>query len=195
MLGAHEHVRRQRCQGTKRDIRRQLQIVGDRDVDCRVVQAVEQVFLVRHLGTDPGLGISGDKGLQQLGHHDRCQGGEPAHVEFAPGQVTECCRGGVQSLRLFQKLFCFLEQFAPGRRQRQPLGVVTQEELRAEFGFQLGNGRRNRGLRDIGPARGVRDAAGLAGGDKVAELAQGQFHRCAPESATRCCEARGVARG
>ena len=67
------------------------------------------------------------------------------------------------------------------RRQGQPLGMVADEELDAEILLDLGDRRGDRGLRHAELARGLRDAAGLGGGDEIAEGADGELlHRIFP---------------
>ena len=66
------------------------------------------------------------------------------------------------------------------RGQRQALRVLANKKLNAELPLQVGNRGRNRRLGNAHALCRARHAAGLARGDKVAELPE-----CKPHSASR----------
>ena len=58
-----------------------------------------------------------------------------------------------------------------------PARMMADEQRHADFGFELGDRARNRGLRHIEALGRLGDVPAIGGGHHVAQLAQGQVHR------------------
>jgi hypothetical protein len=68
-----------------------------------------------------------------------------------------------------------LAQQAPARGgQRQTLGMMAQEQLKAEAALELCNGRGDRRLRDVELARRTGDAAGVGRSNEITEVLEGE---------------------
>lgn len=124
--------------------------------------------------SDLHVGKLAGKSPQQAGNDPGREGDEAAEIELArkPAAKIECRQAklvgmGDQLARLAKQ--------APARGgQRQALGVMAQEQLESEPALQLGDRRRNGGLRDVELARSPGDAAGIRRGDEIAEMLEGE---------------------
>ena len=172
----NQDVRRQVDERGEVDVVRHMQVVGQHDLGLGAAQADDELFLVALDVADLRGREGGGEGVGEFGHEHRRERHHAAEGEGSPDLSPRLGRQGVEPLGLLHEGLGFAQHLAADRRQREPLRVVTDEELHGEFPLQMRDGRRDRGLRDVDALGSERDAAGLAGGDEVFELAQGEPH-------------------
>src|SRR5689334_8259962 len=100
------------------------------------------------------------------------EGHEVTEAELAFEARALAAERRAQLLRLGQEVPRLGQEVPPVRRERQPPGVMAQEELSAEHALELGDRRGYRGLRHIEQARRLAHARALGGGGEIGELLQ-----------------------
>ncbi|GJE58992.1 hypothetical protein MPOCJGCO_1078 [Methylobacterium trifolii] len=188
----HQHVRRQIDERGEVNVLGHVKVVGQRDLGLGAAQARDELFLVALDVTDLRGGEGRGEGVGEFGHQHRRERHHAAERERPPHLPAGFGGQGVEALGLFHDGFGLAQHLAPDGRQREPLRVVADEELHRELPLQVGDGRRDRGLRDVDALGGERNAAGLAGGDEILELAQGEPHP--PPSASSQADSKAAAR-
>ncbi len=133
---AQQDIGRQADQGPEAHLGLQLKIIGDQQVQLRAAQGLKQLFLVALVRLDLDHRMIAHERMDQLRQDHGRQGDEAAHRQPTPHLVAEVERRGGQLFRLGQELFRLLQKDLAGERQRQPLGMVTHEQLHAELSFQ-----------------------------------------------------------
>ncbi len=157
------------------DVRVQLQVVQQPQFALPGAQQALDGGGVALVDVDADGGVAFGEPPQQAW---QVEGGEG--LEAADGQVADELRA--EAARRFGQLVgvreeaaqLVLEALARGR-QLQPLGVPADEELDAEFAFEVGHGGGDGGLGDVDALGRGGHGAELGGGEEVAQLHEGEI--------------------
>ena len=148
--------------------------VGQRHFAAPAAQALEDFGLVALLDVERDFRVAERERGEQAGQQEGRERDEAGCVDLAAlraahraGELLELACVGEEPPRLHQKAVA-------RERQRQPLGMVADEELDLEVGLQPRDCGRNRRLRHPDLLGARRHAAGFGGGDEIAQRAQRQ---------------------
>ena len=144
VIFADHHIGRQLRQGLEVDVRAGHQVVGQGDIQFTAAQFFQQFLVVAFGLGQPHAGERAAKTKHQLGgdhRRQRLQAPDPQR----PAHGVQGLRGdGVEVAHLFQNLLGLLHHQAPHGGQGNTLGVVADKQLDTQFGFHMGDGRRDR---------------------------------------------------
>ena len=159
-------------------LRRRPEVVGDSEVDTSRRQRADELvrLCLHHVDLDAriAIGALAEQGRQIVGSqgHEAADGHRPGDgLAVPPGLPFDIPGAGQQIPRLL------LEPLSGGCQGQTPASPAD-EQLRLQIAFQVEDGRRHGGLRDVELQRSLRYRAALGGDQEVTELNESEAQRC-----------------
>ena len=137
VLFRYHHIGRQFNQPLKVYVARDVQIIGNGEVNFSSAQHCQQIQLVRFPQIDRRLGIFCLKTAPNRGTDQRGDGDQRTHCNWPSSCFGNIICHVMQAAGACQDLFGLIEDALAARGERQPMRMLTNEQLDPQFRLKL----------------------------------------------------------